>query len=81
MNTAIEIQMKHEEALPVIRQISNHFAATTIEGALYLMAGREVCARRARIIRKRGDHVRYVGDTTTGKARYRWLPNIRIERA
>jgi hypothetical protein len=35
---------------------------------------RFVCARRARKLRRRGEHVRYCGRTSTGKALYRWLP-------
>nr|BAO19037.1 hypothetical protein [Burkholderia sp. M701] len=33
---------------------------------------REVSARRARKLRRRGESVRYVGRTSTGKARYDW---------
>ena len=42
----------------------------------HVAIGREVCARRARKLRKRGESVRYVGRTTTGKARYSWLRTI-----
>lgn len=36
--------------------------------------GREVCAKRARKLRKRGDIVSYCGQSPNGKARYRWIP-------
>lgn len=38
-----------------------------------LAVGREVCARRARKLRRRGETVQYAGRTCTGKARYRWM--------
>lgn len=34
--------------------------------------GREVCARRASQLRKKGVHVEYYGRTKNGKARYIW---------
>jgi hypothetical protein len=33
---------------------------------------REVCAARARALRKRGEYVRYTRSTVNGKARYQW---------
>lgn len=37
---------------------------------------RTVSARRAQKLRKRGEDVRYVGLTKTGKARYGWMRRI-----
>ena len=35
--------------------------------------GREVCARRARKLRKRGESLRFCGLTVNGKSRYVWI--------
>jgi len=34
---------------------------------------REVCAARARVLRKRGEYVKFVRNTVNGKARFQWL--------
>jgi hypothetical protein len=78
VGTASEIQARQEESAKVLEKVGKHFAATTCDGVLHLLAGREVSAKRARVIRKRGDHVRYSGRTSTGKARYTWLPALHI---
>lgn len=77
MATAHEVQARIDEAQPKLEELHN-CVAEAIENAIFLIKGREVCAKRARKIRKRGDHIRYIGRTSTGKARYRWLPAIQV---
>lgn len=36
--------------------------------------GREVCARRARKLRRRGEQVHFTHRTGPGKKRFRWMP-------
>lgn len=77
MSTALEVEAKLKAAAPTIAAFAgavNISLGHIVDDVVHLASGREVCARRARKIRKRGDQVRYVGRTTTGKARYRWLP-------
>lgn len=37
---------------------------------------REVCATRARLLRKRGEYVWFKRSTVNGKARYQWLKRL-----
>ncbi len=77
MSTALEIEAKVRESAPELMAFAdsmNVSLARIVDDVVYLASGREVCARRARKLRKRGDQVRFIGNTTTGKARYRWLP-------
>ena len=37
---------------------------------------RIVCARRARKLRKRGEHIEHVGFSPRGKARFSWWPGL-----
>lgn len=79
MTTAQEIEMKALMTLPRLEAITRHVEAMTRDLVTYgthVAIGREVCARRARKLRKRGESVRYVGRTSTGKARYSWLRTI-----
>lgn len=79
MTTAKEIELKMAEAMPRIAALSKGLEATFRDLAIYGMhvaIARDVCARRARKLRKRGEDVRYFGKTTTGKARYRWIRRI-----
>lgn len=39
----------------------------------FLLTHREVCARRASKLRKRGEDVYFHHSTPNGKARYRWF--------
>lgn len=77
MSTAREIEAKLKATAPVIGAFAsavNVSIERVVHDLEYLSNGREVCAKRARKLRRRGDQVRFVGSTTTGKARYRWLP-------
>ena len=76
MSTYAEATLKMKVGEAALRELAGafEFELTTLAVNLdYLARGREVCAKRARKIRKRGDLVRYVGKTTTGKNRYRWM--------
>jgi hypothetical protein len=46
---------------------------TLMEKLIWEQFSREVCARRARKLRKRGEDVRFARLTSNGKARYRWM--------
>ena len=79
MTTAQEIELKMLMTMPRIAALTRHVEAMTRDLVTYgthVAIGREVCARRARKLRKRGENVRYIGRTTTGKARYSWLRTI-----
>lgn len=43
--------------------------------------GREVCARRARKLRRRGEQVVFTRRTGPGKARFRWIAHITFDLA
>ena len=79
MTTAQEIELKAAEMLPRIDAMAlsvETMLADLVTYGSHFAIGREVCARRARKLRKRGDSVRYTGRTTTGKARYSWMRRI-----
>lgn len=79
MTTAQEIELKAAEVLPKIEEMARGVETMLKDLVTYgthVAIGRDVCARRARKLRKRGDSVRYIGRTTTGKARYSWMRTI-----
>lgn len=79
MITAQEIELKMLMTMPRSAALTRHVEAMTrdlVRYGTHVAIGREVCARRARKLRKRNEDVRYVGRTTTGKARYRWMRRI-----
>ena len=79
MATVQEIEMRMAEALPKLKSIARYVEGMTndlLNYGTHFAIGREVCARRARKLRKRGESVRYVGRTSTGKARYIWMRRI-----
>lgn len=79
MTTAQEIELKAAEVRPKIEALAKGVETMLRDLVTYgthIAIGREVCARRARKLRKRGDDVRYVGRTSTGKARYSWRRRI-----
>lgn len=79
MTTAQEIELKALMCVPRIAALTRHVEAMTRDLVTYgthVAIGREVCARRARKLRKRGESVRYAGRTKTGKARYSWMRRI-----
>lgn len=77
--TGQEIELRRAVMAPkvaaMIRHLESMMKDLLIHG-MHVALGREVCARRARKLRKRGEDVRYIGRTKTGKARYRWMNRI-----
>jgi hypothetical protein len=79
MTTAQEIEIKAAEAAMMIHGFVGRLDTMRKDLTTYGMhvaIGRHVCARRARKLRKRGEEVRYLGRTTTGKARYTWMKRL-----
>lgn len=79
MTTAQEIELKAAELKPQIEALTRSVETMLRDVATYgthVAIWREVCARRARKLRKRSEDVRYVGRTKTGKARYSWMRRI-----
>ena len=79
MKTSNEIQLKMAAGDKVITRISRRLEIELKDVLIYgihVAIGRNVCARRARTLRRRGEDVRRTGSTTTGKARYSWLKRI-----
>lgn len=74
MSNAAEIAIAHEEfrlrLAPHLAELERRAAA-----ALFRLNAREVCARRARKLRRRGCDVRFMRNTANGKARYGWMPS------
>jgi hypothetical protein len=76
MSTATEIKARMVQALPIIEASRLRLDALLRDMVIYSAAitiGREICAKRASKLRRRGEYVRYVGRSKTGKSRYRWL--------
>ena len=79
MTTAQEIELKAAEARLKIEALAKGvetMLADLVAYGTHVAIGREVCARRARKLRKRKEDVRYIGRTKTGKARYSWMRRI-----
>jgi hypothetical protein len=55
--------------------------ARLVDDLIVHLCGREVCARRARKLRRRGETVRFRRWTSTGKCRYSWIRSIRFVEA
>lgn len=78
VSTASEIEMKYQASLKHFDKEMMAFAGEFSRMAMFRVYGREVCAKRARLIRKRGDLAIFFKFTVTGKARYLWLPGLTI---
>lgn len=79
MSTAQEIELKAAEVAPRLAALTHRIIAMAHDLAIYGMhvaIGREVCARRARKLWKRGEDVRYSGRTKNGKTRYTWTKRL-----
>lgn len=78
MSTAAELQLICDALRPELERMRQRVEATVVQplvsNCMHQFFGREVCARRARRLRKRGEDVRFWRLTPTGKARYSWLP-------
>jgi hypothetical protein len=75
MNTAQEIQFRiaqRERDLAGMRAGLKRASEQLFREWLSEAFGRIVSAKRARLLRKRGEYVRFHGWSTCGKARYRW---------
>ena len=81
MSTAAEMQLRMVEAnrriAPLMLEISEAFAGV-VNDRIVRAAGRPVCARRARKLRRRGELVVFSHKTPTGKATYRWIKKLNI---
>lgn len=79
MTTAQELELTAAEVRLRMEALSKAVETTlrdTMTYGTYVAIRRQVCARRARKLRKRGESVWYVGRTKTGKARYSWMRRI-----
>ncbi len=77
--TSQEIVMKALMSQPKIAKLTRHFEVVARDLAIYgthVAIGRRVSANRARKLRRRGESVRFVEKTTTGKFVYAWLRRI-----
>ena len=80
MSTAEEIRMKIGLARPIFERIQEQFYQNVVTYGSVMTEGREVCARRARKLRRRGEYCICVGRTSTGKARYQWQRAVSLDR-
>jgi hypothetical protein len=79
MSTAIEILARMAEAQPRVEALSRSLdikMRDLMVFGTFIAIGRDVCAKRARKLRRRGEDVRYVGQSKSGKPRYRWMRRI-----
>jgi hypothetical protein len=79
MSTAQEIELMAKIAQSRLAAIARGFETLQRDMLTYGMhvaVGRNVGTVRARKLRRRGEDVRYVGRTETGKARYRWARRV-----
>ena len=78
MSTAQEVSVKAAEVDKKYKALRDHMALNLSETMLLHLHGREVGAKRARKLRKRGDIVRFADRTRTGKSRYRWIRRLNV---
>lgn len=74
MSTAKEIELRAAEARAWLDKATQAVANEITTPFMLRVYGREVCARRARKLRKRGAVVRFTRWTPNGKCRYHWMP-------
>lgn len=77
--TVREIVLKLAESDKAMAGILRHTKAALEDLHVYgthISVGRQVCARRARKLRRRGEDVLLIGRTKNGKALYSWLRRI-----
>lgn len=82
MTTANEVLLKQQAFMPrvvTMQEILRTYHSELTDVFIQIAIGREVCARRARKIRKRGDNVKFSKTTITGKARYTWVKNMPVK--
>ena len=73
MSTAAEMLMRQAEAQRWLDYASRRLNDEFVQPLTIITFGREVCARRARKLRKRGDAVRFKRWTPNGRCRYAWM--------
>ncbi len=81
MSTAAEILARINATMPALEVIRRNFELQQMlifGTSIVKIMGREVCARRARKLRKRGHQVVFHSWTVNGKCRYRWVKRIGI---
>ena len=81
MSTAREIELMLMGSDKKISLISHRLEQELKDLIVYgtvVAIGREVCARRARKLRRNGADVRYSGRSKNGKARFKWLMRLAI---
>ncbi len=79
MSTATEILMMMSKVQPTIDAMMRRQEVVLRDLVIYgtsIALGREVCAKRARKLRKRGEDVRFRGLSKTGKRRFCWMRRI-----
>lgn len=77
MSTAHEIQAKISQAKPRWESAAKAMMQSCVVDTIMQMHGREVCVRRARKLRKRGELVRWSHNTSKGKGRFLWAKRIK----
>lgn len=79
MSTAQEIiakMMATDKVVAGIRRALEVQMRDVMVYGLHVCAGREVCARRARKLARRGEAVMPFGTTKTGKRRFSWMRRV-----
>ncbi len=81
MSTATEILARMADVdarmAPVRAALDKEFR-TMCDKMIVMSFGREICERRARKLRRRGELVHFVRRTGPGKKRFRWLSPVRF---
>lgn len=79
MITAQEMRLMASATEPIMEAMRRSLEASMCDAITYgtsFQWCREVCARRARKLRKRGELVSFVRSTTNGKSRYTWMKRL-----
>lgn len=82
MSTAAEILARITATMPKMETMRRAFElqqASIFGTACTKLVGREVCAKRARKLRRLGYIVVKCGKTKTGKTRYKWRKTFNIK--
>ena len=73
MSAGLETLMRQQAARIILQDVLAD-VADLADDILRTVFWKEVSARRARKLRKRGEQVKFSRHTRTGKARYLWAP-------
>lgn len=74
MSTAAEMELRAVQARRYLDVAARLVHQQMVEPLTVIALGREICARRARKLRKRGDRVQFKQWTANRKCRYCWVP-------